>query len=688
MSRGRLESPNLDDRTWQEIVDQARALIPRYAPEWTDHNPSDPGMALVELFAWMVEGLIYRLNRVPEKNLIEFLNLIGVTRHPARPASTYLVYRIDSSRPQVVIPQGSQAATRQTENEDAIVFETDEPLRALPLNLVQALLIAQGGQPQYTDVSDRIIRPPLSGLAIAPPANGSVMLALGFDAASAEPLALRVRLLQPAADPPMQLTWLYSQGINQPAAWAELAREQVEDPSGGLRQHTVVTARVPVEWAAEKPTDWNVPPAPGAVPADKPLFWLAVRFSAGAQPAALSLESALFNSVHATNALTIREPELLGASSGQPFQTFELRQRPLFMDPAALDPLGHVRIQVRQPQSGGFGPWADWRRVDEFPPGGAAVYRLNPVTGEVDFGSYHPVTAPQGQGLIPPAGSEVRAAGYRHVAGGARGNVAPGAVGELRTPQPGVSFVQNPGQGRGGMDEEPVEETKRRGPEALRARRRAVTLEDYEYLALEASPEVSKARALPPLVTGQATGELARPPGMVNVIIAPAAPPAAPRPLPTTALIQQVNAYLAERRDITADVHVTHPRYLPIDVQVDIRVFQSAVTAGLVPNDSDFAGYKALVRGQIDAFLHPLYGGVDGSGWEVGQDATISSLFDAIRPPSGIGFISNITIKAGPVSHTRPSFGGSTPTAWVQSADYELICSGSHTINVSTVPDG
>jgi hypothetical protein len=64
MARGRLEPPDLDDRTWEEIVAQARALIPTYAPDWTDHNPSDLGIALVELFAWLVEGMIFRLNRV------------------------------------------------------------------------------------------------------------------------------------------------------------------------------------------------------------------------------------------------------------------------------------------------------------------------------------------------------------------------------------------------------------------------------------------------------------------------------------------------------------------------------------------------------------------------------------------------------------------------------------------------
>ena len=92
MARGRLEPPNLDDRTWQDLVDQAKALVPQYAPQWTDPGPSDPGMTLIELFAWLVEGMIYRLNRVPDKNYVAFLNLLGITRAPATPATTWLTY--------------------------------------------------------------------------------------------------------------------------------------------------------------------------------------------------------------------------------------------------------------------------------------------------------------------------------------------------------------------------------------------------------------------------------------------------------------------------------------------------------------------------------------------------------------------------------------------------------------------
>ena len=70
-------APNLDDRSFQDLVDEAKRLIPRFCPEWTDHNVSDPGVALIELFAWMTESMIYRLNRVPDKTHITFLDMIG-----------------------------------------------------------------------------------------------------------------------------------------------------------------------------------------------------------------------------------------------------------------------------------------------------------------------------------------------------------------------------------------------------------------------------------------------------------------------------------------------------------------------------------------------------------------------------------------------------------------------------------
>ena len=81
-----LTAPNLDDRRFQDIMDEARTLIPGYCPEWTDHNLSDPGIALVELFAWLTETMLYRLNQVPDRNYVKFLDLMGVKLREPRPA--------------------------------------------------------------------------------------------------------------------------------------------------------------------------------------------------------------------------------------------------------------------------------------------------------------------------------------------------------------------------------------------------------------------------------------------------------------------------------------------------------------------------------------------------------------------------------------------------------------------------
>ena len=78
---------NLDDRKFQDLVDEAKRLIPTKCPEWTNHNVSDPGVALIELFAWMTEMTLFRLNQVPDKFYVEMLNLIGFEPFPATPAA-------------------------------------------------------------------------------------------------------------------------------------------------------------------------------------------------------------------------------------------------------------------------------------------------------------------------------------------------------------------------------------------------------------------------------------------------------------------------------------------------------------------------------------------------------------------------------------------------------------------------
>src|SRR4029453_7000104 len=120
-----LPTPQLDDRRFQDIVDQAKRLIPRYCPEWTDHNVSDPGVALIELFAWMTDLLLYRVNQVPDKMYVKFLELIGVRLRPPRAATAPVTFYLPAPQPvEVHIPQDTEVATVRTETSPAITFTT------------------------------------------------------------------------------------------------------------------------------------------------------------------------------------------------------------------------------------------------------------------------------------------------------------------------------------------------------------------------------------------------------------------------------------------------------------------------------------------------------------------------------------------------------------------------------------
>lgn len=98
--------PNLDDRSWADLADEGRALIPVYGPEWTDHNASDPGITLVELLAWITETDIFRLNQISDAERLRFLALVGVKPHPPLPASAVLSLALVKGSGPVTIPRG------------------------------------------------------------------------------------------------------------------------------------------------------------------------------------------------------------------------------------------------------------------------------------------------------------------------------------------------------------------------------------------------------------------------------------------------------------------------------------------------------------------------------------------------------------------------------------------------------
>lgn len=134
---------NLDDRKFTDLVDELRRLIPRYAPGWTDHNVSDPGIMLIELFAWLTEALLYRLNRVPEASRVRLLELLGAVFQPAQPAIVKLTVTADGLSAPYVLPRGIQILAKSEAHSSGIPLETLHPLTFTPVAPQQTVLARQ-----------------------------------------------------------------------------------------------------------------------------------------------------------------------------------------------------------------------------------------------------------------------------------------------------------------------------------------------------------------------------------------------------------------------------------------------------------------------------------------------------------------------------------------------------------------
>ncbi len=702
MTRGIIEPPNLDDRTWQDIVDEARALIPSYAPEWTDHNPSDIGIALVELFAWMAEGMIYRINRIPEKHFVEFLNLLGISRDPATPATAFVSFKLAPSATPTLIDAGNQVATAQTDAQDAIVFETDTPVTAVATNLTTALHIAKVLFIKYRNISKTVVNPPQQGEAITIPAGISMTLTLGFDTAVTDPIPLIFRLFKPLPETGVDVDWLYSRGTLEPTSWPVLAG--VVDDTNSLSRNGNVSLTIPADWATQKPTgDWSGISANSMNDqVTQSLFWVGIRISnLTPDPLTLQIDGIYCNAAPATSALTIATPETIAESDGSAFQNYELDHAPIYQEPGLPDPYSHLEVEVRVPQVGNtFGPWTTWQRVDELTEGEGEVYRLDPVRGMIFFGNYDSSLG-QGAGTIPPKYAEIRALKYRHVAGDSHANVPGGTITVVRTPVADVISVVNPGAASGGSDEEEIEETKRRAPQLLRNRYRAVTVEDYAYLAREATTDIAKVTALGPrLFTSYDTkpagvndgdpwtyGGLIRSAGTVYVVIIPNTP-SEPAPMPPEELIAEVTDFLAPRRPLNTVLQVVAPRYLPIRVIASVRVWQQAIDSGKVDDPLVSNSFRDSLTTQAKAFLHPLTGNSENDGFKFGGQLLVAGLFSHLAPPEDIGFIESIQIEAQTPLYTpvdRP-YPIAVPGVSILLADYETICSHTtHTITVMAI---
>jgi predicted phage baseplate assembly protein len=686
-----LPKSDLDDRTFKDLVDECLLRIPRYCPEWTNHNPSDPGVTLIELFAWLTDQMLLRFNQVPRRNYVAFLELLGMQLQPPAPAHTVLSFYLtrpqDAQRSIPAIPAGAEVATERTETEMAILFSTD---RELPLGLprirhflTEETAVDQVDQTeaaarvhQPTQVRDRLTNQwsqDASGrwtgrrqtvFQMMPQAGDCFYLV--FD--PVEPLDGNVILLTIEGEP------AGSTGINpkhpprQWEAWngeqweSVLLREE-EDGTRGFSFSEVerrglaglseadVRLHLPLTWVATTFAGYTG-------------RWLRCRcqqsqvgrFSRSPQLTTLFAQT-LGGRVPARQCSRVRQ-ELVGESDGTPGQSVYLQSQGILKreegEYLQVTPLGEL------PQR--------WQEVENFAHSGPGDrhYTLDSRTGRIQFGPLvrepqhlqqevqlrrqvqrdgHVLrddqirqveTLEQQYGAVPPRGALLEMVSYR-TGGGDRGNVPSRVLRVLKTALPYIKQVTNHEPGREGANEESLDEAVLRVPRMLRTRNRAVTAEDYEALTLQASRAVGQAYC--------PRQQSDNPAGVVTVYVVPRVNMpsldrgAAPEQFALSpSLRQEIEQFLGDRCLLGTQVQLKPPDYVGVSVQAVL---------GVDPDYQDGIARVDLRRQLLRSLyqlLNPLTGGRSGTGWGMGAPLYQSDLVGLFQNTPGVQFLDTIQL--------------------------------------------
>jgi hypothetical protein len=644
-----LAPPDLSSRSFEEMLAEARRRIARSTPElnlgWTDHNESDPGIVLLEVFTWLAQITQERVNLLPGRAYRSLLHLVGLDVQPAMPAVADLVFgAVAGAASGAQVAQGTRVGAPPDANGFPVVFETAAALDLVTADLAHVLIYDGSTFSEITPRNEAgagTIKPfgdrPQSGSAIY----------FGFAVPqSAEtgwrpfPSRLTLRAFEPETVPnPSPISCAAAPSPVR----AELAWEYLQGPGGTWKPLTIYmdeTRALETGGYLLLQGPREIQPAPLWTLTDPPNYWVRLRIRnpdyGGRIP---EISFFRFNTVRARHEVTVRDLEV-GVSDGRPDEVMTLPWRPVLPGSLALE----VEDEGGRPV-----PWtqvelfrdSDPVRADPEAGRDARVFRLDPERGEIHFGDGI-------RSMIPTPGSRVLARSYRF-GGGQGGNVAPGTISSLQASLGGVRDVQNPRAAVGGRNAEPVDQALRRAPQWLRRVGRAVTAQDFEDVARRVG-SVARAKALPnahPEYPG------VRVPGAVTVLIVQDTTERIP-PRPTETLMRAVCSALDAQRTLTTEVYVRSPEFIRIDVKAFLQVDPLR----------SMSGAEEAARQRIQRYLSPIPPEPgEGSrpadeGWRFGQDlypANLQSQLLSLPDTVGIRAVTGLWISVNGNLHESPT---------------------------------
>lgn len=645
-----LPAPNLDDRRFQDLVDDAKRLVQQRCPTWTDHNVSDPGVTLIEAFAQMVDQLIYRLNRVPDLHYIKFLELIGVELRPPAAGRGEVTFWLSAPQPQpVIVRADTQVATARTDVADPIVFGTTRELEIVPCSFAHAGMQAAGSPP--ADMT-----PALSGpqgfrcFSESPVVDDALLIGLSNAVPHcAVVIRLGCRVSGRGVDPRRPpVAW---------EAWTEngwVACEVDSDDTGGLNKPGDVILHVPGGHHA-------------SVIARQRAGWLRCRLiqaepeqpTYSASPQVLSVAAFTVGGTAPTVHAELVTGEIIGRSDGTAAQRFNLQQRPVLPSemPATLTAVqgDHTQVWTEVPHFASSGPNDRHFRIDRY----AGEIQFGPAVRSADNDLVH-------YGAVPPAGWVLRLDAYR-TGGGQTGNVGRGLVRVLKTSVPYVSRVENRIPAIGGAEAESLADAKTRGPLLLRSRGRAVTAEDFEQLARDVAPDAARVHCVADPAEGSAG---------VRVLVVPQVASDELGRInradldPPDVTLQRITNSLEARRLVGTRLLVQPPDYAWLTAVVSL-----SCRPLFDPGEVRAEVLRALYR-----LYHPLVGGPDGTGWPFGRSAQAHEVHAALARIPGVDMAREVGVALFPAEPVTGRRG--TATQRIDLDPTELVYSFEHQVKV------
>ena len=672
-----LNRPILDDRSYEQLRNELLQRIPVYAPEWTDHNVSDPGITLLELFSYLGENLLYRFNQIPETTYLEYLRLLQIPIRPAEPARAMLSITTEKI-------QGVKVSNATEAKAGAIKFETENEVRVLPLSCL-AISKAADELPDETMESDEATfyeqayksiglisaadtapyqSETVSADGSGPPVNfdravdGMMWLAVLASDADAvatvkselanhedAPLLLNIGFIPEIklSEEDIQLTSGFADRFRCPGEGKTSGASPVEwqissgqldadgnpiyrsvsvggDSTNGLLLEGIVRLRLPKNVDEYGPFELEIPDLEGTddlpPPVDEDIEERVVFWLRAFRHDASRFGKVVYVG---TNAVTVVQTlkataEFLGTGTGQPNQYFSLANKNAIS--------GTIVLEVEEPDG-----WRIWEEVSGFYASRESDrhYVLDAEARLIRFGNGL-------QGYVPQIGQRIRIREYRY-GGGRKGNVAPGAINKLTNIYD--VKIRNPLAAYGGADAESIENALDRIPGELRRRDRAVTMDDFKELALQTpAADLGRSECLPRFHPQLPQDTEAA--GVVSVVIWPKEDPAHPdAPLPNKKQLQQVCAWLDARRLVTTELYVLPPRYHKIAVAIGIKVKPGF---GI---DAVRHWVELIVR-QYLAPLPPY--GPSGEGWPLGRNVYGPELEAAALQVDGVEYLEGLKV--------------------------------------------